>query len=245
MESLVKSGEQVQDLQYRGLVILARPDRFGVSTDAVLLAGFVRARPLDIVIDLGCGTGILSLLVNARTAAVVIGVEQDPVAADMARRAAALNGQAGVTVHTLDLRDAPATLGHGCADVVMANPPYFTAGDKSSSPARARARHEGEAGLPQLLFAASRLLKNRGAFYCCYPADKLASLCVLLREVKLEPKRLRLVRPAPGKPPRLLLLQAIKEAGPGLAIEEDLLLADTAGNPTPELRRIYHMEEPS
>lgn len=245
MESLVKSGEQAQDLQYKGLKILARPDRFGVSTDAVLLASFVPARPRDTVVDLGCGTGILSVLVHARTGATVIGVEQDTIAADMARRAAALNRQEGIAVHTLDLRDAPAALGHGCAGVVMANPPYFTAGDKSPSPGRAQARHEGEANLSQLLFAASRLLKNRGVFCCCYPADKLVTLCACLREVQLEPKRLRLVRPSPRKPPRLLLLQARKGAGPGLLIGEDLLLADQAGNPTQEVRRIYHMEEGS
>ncbi len=245
MESLVQPGEQVQDLQYKGLVILARPDRFGVSTDAVLLAGFVRARPRDTVIDLGCGTGILSLLVNARTGAAVTGVEQDEIAADMARRAAALNGQEGVTIHTLDLRDAPAALGHGRADGGHGQSPLLHRWGQKPLPRPAQARHEGGADLAQILFAAARLLKNRGAFYCCYPADKLVSLCVLLREAKLEPKRLRLVRPALRKPPRLLLLQARKGAGPGLVIEEDLLPADEAGNPTPELRRIYHMEEPS
>ena len=63
-----------------------------------------------------------------------------------------------------------------------------------------------------------------------------------LRAARLEPKRIRPVRPRPGGPVRLLLLEAVLGGRPGLLWEPDLLLEDPAGTPSPDYRRIYHLK---
>ena len=96
---MLKPGERLDDLQYKGLRIIQHPKKTCFSTDSVLLASFVKAFPSDRGADLGCGTGVLSILVNGRTGARIEAVEIQEDEADRAERSVRLNGQTGITVH--------------------------------------------------------------------------------------------------------------------------------------------------
>lgn len=215
--------ERIDDLQYRGLVLLQDDALPCFTEDAVLLVRFLRLRPEDRVIDIGCGTGVLSVLGAAHTGASFTGIDIQPALVSLAARSAALNGQA-IAFETLDARDAPARFGHGVFSAAVCNPPYCSAGSPSPDGARAAARHDAGGTLETMLRAAFLLLKNGGRLFLCYPARELVSIACALRAHRLEPKRLRLVAQTDAHPPYLALLEAKKDAHPGVVVEPALLL---------------------
>ena len=229
-----------------GLQFVYEDALFRPSTDSFLLGAFPRLRPGLRVCDLGCGTGLLSLLLLQRQRALsVAGVELLPQAADLARRAAAANGlEDALTVVQGDLREP--LLPAGSFDLAVCNPPYYPAGGGALPPdgARRTARSEAACSLPELCRAAARLVRWGGAFCLVHKPKRLADLCCALREAGLEPKRLRLVGRSPDAAPSLLLLEARRGGRPGLAVEPPLALETPAGQA--ELDAIYFrtQEEP-
>ena len=182
MESMewLREGERLDDLQVEGYRIIQHPDRFRFGTDAVLLQNFARLQPRARVADLGTGTGILPILLCARNPGLTFdAVEIQPDCADMARRSAALNGLSGrISVHEMDLKDAPALLGHDVYDAVLCNPPYGKRGGVLHNPndALAIARHEIATDLAAVIASGAALLRNGGRFFLIHQADRLPEI---------------------------------------------------------------------
>ncbi|MEL7610235.1 MAG: tRNA1(Val) (adenine(37)-N6)-methyltransferase [Bacillota bacterium] len=235
-------GERAVDLQYNGLFILQSAKAQGVGTDSVLLANFTRLNAKERAVDLGCGTGLICLLLASRTGARITGVELIAETADMARRSAMMNGIINVSILCSDLNGAPKELGCGKFDAVVSNPPFFTVGTVSPDPFRAAARHDVSATLKDIATSASALLKNGGRFTMIYPSASLCDALTTLREHALEPKRLRFVASRADRPPRRALIEAKKGASAGLIVEPLLVMHDASGAYTDEMNRIYHIQ---
>ena len=205
--------KRYDDLQYNGLILVQDTDYPCFTEDSVLLANFLELKGNDRVVDLGSGTGILSVLGQAKTGASFTGIEKHGALCALARESASANGQ-DIPFYEMDVADAPAFFGEGAFTAAVCNPPYYSSGDRSGQPLRADARY-AEDGPDVFLKAAGRLVKNGGDLYLCYPAARLCDIFVLLRNVRLEPK---LVRFVPGRDavPRLVLIRARKNAGSGL-----------------------------
>ena len=233
--------EHWESLSPGGLRFVCDDALFRPGTDSFLLGSFPRLRPGLRVCDLGCGTGLLSLLLLQRQRALAVtGVEILPRAADLARRAAAENGlEDRMTVVQGDLREP--LLPAGSFDLAVCNPPYYPAGSGARPPEEARrtARSEDACSLPELCRAAARLVRWGGAFCLVHKPERLADLCCALRAAGLEPKRLRPVCRRPGDAPSLLLMEARRGGRPGLAIQAPLALETPEGAPTAELDAIY------
>ena len=89
----LKPGERVDELQRNGYQIIQDPGRFCFGMDAVLLSGFARVKPGERALDLGTGTGIIPILLEARTQGESFtGLEIQEESADMARRSVSMNG---------------------------------------------------------------------------------------------------------------------------------------------------------
>ena len=187
---------------------------FPLGGDALALGAFASVRPGWRVCDLGTGSGALLLLLARRADRLALtGVEVDPLSAQTARNNLESNGLAGEVVAG-DLRTAP--LPAGGFDLVVSNPPYFPVGSgKSGGPARS----EEFCSLAELCAAASRLVKNGGRFALCHRPERLVDVLCALRSCRLEPKRLKLAAHGPGHPPSLLLVEAVKQGGPGLKFD--------------------------
>lgn len=217
-----------------------------LGTDSVLLADFVRPGGAKRGIDLGCASGILSLLLLGRTEKLqMTGLELLPEAAELARENMERNGLlARSEMLTGDLRQHRSLFAPGRFDLAVANPPYFPVGSGAASPdpARAAARGEGSCTLEDLCGAAAYLLRTGGSFCLVHKPERLSELFCALSAHGLEPKRLRLVCPRPDSAPSLVLVEARRGGKPGLAVEPPLVLTDGAGNESPEVRRIYHRE---
>lgn len=186
---------------------------FPLGGGALALGAFSTVKPGWRVCDLGTGSGVLLLLLARRAEGLALtGIDIDPLSARIARENLESNGLPG-EILTGDLRRE--SLPAGGFDLVVSNPPYFPVGSgKSGGPARS----EEFCTLAELCASAGRLVKNGGRFSLCHRPERLTDVLCALRAHNLEPKRLKLVSHGPGHPPSLLLVEAVKGAGPGLSI---------------------------
>ena len=228
-----------------GVVEVTQPETgFRFTQDSVLLADFCRIRPRDRILEPGAGTGIISLLLARKfPRARIVADEVDSQAYDLLCRNIEGNGLIGnIVPASSDLARLRGSFGPNAFDVIVANPPYTRtgAGRKSPSALRQTARHDQAAPLSSWLDLGD-LLKNKGRYFLVFPASRAAELMTLLCEKKLEPKRLRFVHPRDQKPASLVLIESVKSAGVGLEILPPLIVHDTDGGYSKELRRIYDL----
>lgn len=194
------------------------------GTDAVLLAAFAAPRQ-GRVCDLGCGCGIIPLLIQ-HGSMTVDAVDCHPEAVALARRSVKENGlSAHITVHEQSW--SALTLPAGQYDAVTCNPPYFpeNSGKQNPDPVRRLARHEHGDTLSEVCAAAARLLKDGGHFALCHRPERLADVLAALRACRLEPKRLQLVHARHDAAPFLLLCDAVKGGHPTLHVLPPHLLS--------------------
>ncbi len=209
--------------------------------DAVLLSTFVRLKDGASLIDLGTGNGILPLLLSAKTKGKhFTGLEIQPEIAEMARRSVAYNGlQDRIDIVEGDIREAAALFGAASFDCVVSNPPYMTGGGGIVNPenTKAIARHEILCTLGNVVEAASRLLKEGGAFYMVHRPLRLPEIFREMSEKQVEPKRMRLVYPDQEKEPSMVLIEGRKGGNPGLKCEKPLIINTPEGEYTEEIKR--------
>lgn len=212
----------------------------GFGADAVLLAHFAAPKPGARSADLCSGCGIVPLLwCRDDPVRAVDAVELLPEATELARRSAEANGFANLRVFGQDLRTLPAAFA-GQYDLVACNPPYrpVGAGRESADTARETARGEAGCTLEDVARAAARLLAGKGRFCLCQRPARLAELFGLLAAARLEPKRLRLVQQREDAAPWLALVEARKDARPGLHVEP-VLLCEQGGVASAAWRELY------
>lgn len=241
--SLIREGERVDELHRNGYRILQNPEKFCFGMDAVLLSRFARVKPGEKVLDLGTGTGIIPILLEAKTEGEHFdALEIQPESADMARRSVMLNGlEEKITVYTGDIREASAQFGKGSYDVVTVNPPYMNDrhGLKNPELPLAIARHEVCCTLEEAVREGSAVLKERGRFYMVHRPFRLNEIMQQLTAHRLEPKRIKFVHPYLGKEANMVLIEAIKGAGSMVKIEAPLIVYEEQGKYTSEIYDIY------
>lgn len=235
--------EHWEELKPGGLRFVWADHLFRPGTDTFLLSSLPRLRPGLRVCDLGCGTGLLGLLLMQRQPDLrIAGLDIQPEAAALARRAAAENGLTErLDFRCGDLRQVRGIFPTGCFDLVVCNPPYYppAGGKLSADGARRTARSETEASLADLCAAASYLLRWGGKFCLVHKPERLADVLCALRDAGAEAKRLRFVHSRAADPPSLFLAEGCRGGRPGITVEPPLILQNGGGTPTAELNAIY------
>ena len=225
----------------------AAPGVFPLGTDSVLLADFAVVRGAGRILDLGCGGGVLAVLLALRAPeAFVEGVDLSPEAVALCRRNLAENGLAARSaVREGDLRAYKTLLTAGEYDLAVANPPYFPEGSgyTAPDPRRAAARDERNCRLEDVLAAARHALRWGGRFALVHRPERLSEALCAMTAAGLEPKRLRLVQPREGEKPNLFLVEGRRGGKPGLEILPPLPLAGADGTDSAEVKRIYHADQ--
>ena len=198
------------------------------GTDAFLLASYIRHAPSATAVELGGGTGIVSLLLAARKKLGHIHVvEIQPAFAELIERNVALNGLSDqISPLCADVRALkPAQFG-GEVDLVFSNPPYMRidSGKRNEEDQKFIARHEVCGKIHDFCATASKLLRYGGKFVCVWRPDRLSELFAALHNATLEPKRMTMVHADSQSEPCMLLLEATKGAAPSMRISPPLML---------------------
>lgn len=232
-QELIKTNERIDDLELSGLMILQDPGRFCFGMDAVLLSGFAKVPKGGKVLDLGTGTGIIPLLLSAKTqAGHLTGLELQPDSADMAERSVKLNHlEDRISIVTGDIKEAASCFEAASFDIVTSNPPYMIAEHGIANPdsVLAIARHEVKCTLEDVVSAAARLVKVGGSFYMVHRPFRLAEIIRCMSEYNLEPKRMRLVYPYADKEPNMVLIEGVRGGKPRMTVEKPLIVYDAPG----------------
>lgn len=241
----LKENERIDDLQYKGLKIIQDKNGFCFGIDSVLLSDFAKNLKNNVnVMDLGTGTGIISILLCAKTnLKKIIGVEVQEEVFDMAKRNVQLNNLENrmevINRNILDLNDI---YPKQSIDVIVTNPPYKKneTGLKNECKKKLISRHEITATLEDFIKVSRDLLKDKGEFYMVHRPDRLVDIIALMRKYKIEPKVLKFVHSNCNKSSNLILIKGIKNAKPFLKIEENIYIYDENGNYTEQIKKIYN-----
>ncbi len=244
MESLVGAGERLDDLQ-NGYMIIQHPDKFCFGMDAVLLSGFAKVKEGEVCLDLGTGTGIIPILLSAKTSGKhFTGLEIQEESADMASRSVAYNNLTDkITIVQGDIKEASAIFGPSTMNVVTSNPPYMTNnhGLKNPGSAKAIARHEILCSLEDVIRETAKVLVPGGRCYFVHRPFRLVEIFTLMKQYKLEPKRMRLVYPFKDKEPNMVLIEGVRGGGAQLTVEPPLIVYESQGVYTREILDCYGM----
>lgn len=236
-------GERIDELQRNGYRIIQNPERFCFGMDAVLLSGFARAKKQERCLDLGCGNGIIPILMEAKTEGKhFTGLEIQPESADMAKRSVALNGlQDRIDIVEGDIKEASKIFGASSFHVVTTNPPYMTAqhGLTNVYEAKTIARHEVLCNLEDIIRESARLLMPGGRFYMVHRPFRLAEIISLMVQYRMEPKRMRLVYPYVDREPNMVLIEGLRGGKSRMTVEKPLIVYKEPGKYTDEIYDVY------
>ena len=235
--------ERIDDLQRNGYRIIQKKKGFCFGMDAVLLSGFAQVKEGEAAVDLGTGTGIIPILLEAKTKGKhFTGLEIQEEVAEMAERSVRLNQlEARVDIVRGDIREASRLFGKASFDVVTSNPPYMNDahGLKNPDLPKAIARHEVLCTLDDVVREAAGLLKPGGRFYMVHRPHRLIEIINTLTKYKLEPKRMKLVHPFVDKDANMVLIEAVRGGKSMIKVEAPIIVYKEQGVYTDEIYDIY------
>lgn len=231
-------------LWQNGPRLIHSEDVFMLGTDAVLLSHFADNTNARRVCDMGCGSGIIAILLAWNNQKITAdGIEIQEKSAEIAAKNAELNGLSDrVNIIRGDIRNCKAIGGAGSYDLVVSNPPYFPvkSGKHAEVENTAIARQEIQCTLDDICAAASFFTRWGGKFAMVHKPERLSEICCCLSSHGLEPKRLRFVHSRQNLAPSLILIESRRGGNPGLTIEKPLVIYNEDGSETEEIRAIYH-----
>ena len=224
-------------LGYKNRKIFQDNDCFSFSLDSIMLANFATIRLRDKhIVDLGCGNGVIPLILSLRTDKPIVGIEIQEKLANMAKRSVEINGlNEQISIFNINMKDFANSEYFEYFDLVTCNPPYFKVNEKNyfnDSNEKKIARHEIEINLCDLLLTARKLLKNNGNFAIVHRPERLMEILFEFRKNSIEPKRIQFVYENVNKGSTLVLVEGQKNGKEGLKIEKPIVMYNEDGSMT-------------
>ena len=239
----LKGSERIVDLERNGYRIIQDRERFCFGIDAVLLTGFVNVSSGESVLDLGTGTGIIPILLEAKTEGEhFTGLEIQTESADMAERSVALNHLCEkINIVRGDIKEASAIFGASTFDVVTTNPAYMTEnhGLKNPDEPKAIARHEIKCTLEDVIRESAKVLKPGGKFFMVHRPRRMVEIIEVMRKYKIEPKRIKLVHPFANREANMILIEGRRGGKPMMKVEPPIIVYKEQGVYSDEIHEIY------
>lgn len=226
-----------------GPTLARSEDSFSLSTDSVVLSHFINVKPPKRIIDLGCGAGVLTVLLATKyPRADLVGLEIQEQSAYLSGLSITASETDNVKIICGDMREHKGLFASGEFDLVVSNPPYFPvdAGYSAASESRRIARQEVCCKLDDLFKSAGYLCRFGGAFYLVHKPNRLAEIFIACTRYGFEPKRIRTVHHYAKNAPSLVLVECRRGAKAGLIYEPPLVLCNDDGTDSDEAKIIYH-----
>ena len=240
----LRENETIDDLEINGLKIIQNKEWFKFGIDSVLLSGFAKdIKDGSKVLDIGTGTGIIAILLSAKTKAKeIVGIEIQNEVAEMAQRSIELNQlESRIKIINENILNIEKHFECGYFDAVVSNPPYQKneTGLKSENEKHLISRHEVTCSLEDIIDKGFKMLKDRGELYLVHRPERLVDVMCAMRKSKIEPKQVRLVQAKANEKPNLVLIKGVKNSKPFLKVEEPLIIYNDDGSYTDEVLEIY------
>ncbi|NLN39253.1 MAG: methyltransferase [Smithella sp.] len=238
------TGEETIDEILGGSLKIRQSRRgYRFNLDSLILAHFVSLRPDSVNLDLGCGNGIIALVLAHRFRQTRWhGLELQPALAELARQNVEDNGLAGrVQINEGDAHNIKKIYQPHLFDNIIFNPPYrrLTSGRVNPMAEKAIARHEVAGSLERFLAAAGHALKPAGRVFTIYPATRLVEMISLFRKNAIEPKRMKLVFSDAASDAEFVLLEGRGSSGEELKVEQSLYIYEKPKRYTKEMQDIF------
>lgn len=237
---------RLDDLQIKNLKLWQDPALFCFGTDAVLLANFACVKQKDILLDIGTGNGVIPILISAKSDIKrMTALEIQPKCASLAQKNVEFNNLSDIiSVVEGDINDetlfSPSSFSY-----ITCNPPYKPTGTGIKNPDSpvAIARHEILCTLEDIISRASSLLFSKGKLCMVHKPERLSEIMYLMKQNRIEPKRIQTVHSHEGEPPCLVLIEGAKDGGIGLKWQSPLVIYDKDGNYTANVDKLYKKEK--
>lgn len=244
-KNILKENERIDNLELNNLKIIQKKDGFCFGIDSVLLSDFAKKiKENSKVLDFGTGTGILGILLCAKTKLKeIIGIEVQSEIADMASRSINLNClQERFKIINANIKDLDKILKIDSFDAIVTNPPYkkMNTGKINENEVKLISRHEIEAELSDFISMSFKLLKDKGILFMVHRSDRLVDIISTMRKFRMEPKRIRFVFSNCESDSKLVLIEAVKNGKSFLKIEKPLIVYNSDGSYTQEILKIYN-----
>lgn len=235
--------EVIDDLQINNLKIIQKKDGFKFGTDAVLLSDFAKSVKAENILDLCSGSGIIPLLLSAKTKAKnIVGLEIQKDYADMAGRSVQMNGL-GERVKVLhgDLKNSVDFFKKRSFDLITCNPPYMRTDSAvlNELDEKIIARHEVKCTLEDVISVSSSLISLTGHLVIVHRTSRLCDIIYLMRKYDIEPKRIRFVHKTAFDAPVLVLVDGLYKGKSDVKILPPLIMYNPDGTETAEFKMIY------
>ncbi len=240
----IKINETIDDLEFNNLKIIQNKDGFKFGIDSILLSDFAKKiKNNSLVLDIGSGSGIISILLAGKTKAEkIVGIEIQKDVADMAKRSVILNNlEDRIEIINDNIKNIENYFDNNYFDYIVTNPPYQknNTGLKSEDKKNLISRHEIECTLEDIIQKSFKVLKDKGVLYMVHRPERLVDILCAMRKNRIEPKELRLVYPKISNKPSLVLIKGVKNAKEFLKVQEPLIIYNEDGTYTRELLNIY------
>lgn len=229
-------------LGYKNRKLFQDSDYFSFSLDSIMLANFTTIRMRDSnIVDLGCGNGVIPLILSLRTNKKIVGVEIQEKLSIMAERSVQYNKlENQISIVTADMKEFAE---ENCErfDLITCNPPYFKVNNKNYfnlSYEKVVARHEVKISLSEVCNVAKRILKNNGNFAMVHRPERLIEILLEFKKNNIEPKRIQFVYEKVSKGSNLVLIEGQKCGKSGLKIEKPFILYNEDGTMTKEYEKL-------
>ena len=241
---LLKENERLDDLQVGGLKIIQDKEKYAFTSDSALLANFIDAKKSDCCLEIGCGSGVISILLSYKgNPKEIVAFEIQPSAAELATRNIELNKlENKIRLINAPIQDFKKYVNAGGFDIVFSNPPYMKVGKNSLINEKeeiAISRHEIKLSLEELIENSSKLLKFGGKLYLVHKADRLAEIFYEMKNHNIEPKRMFFVSPSETAAPNIVLIEGKKGGKPGMKVLPTLIANDKNGDYLYTIRELY------
>lgn len=244
MNIILKENENIDDLQCNNLKIIQNDKFFKYGIDAVLLSNFVKTNKKNLkVVDLGTGTGIISILLTAKIDVdKIYSIEIQEQVAEMAKRSVELNNLTEtIDVLNIDLKEIDKYIKGNSIDIIVTNPPYQknNSGLQNKIEEKKISRHEIYCNIEDICKKSTYLLKDKGEIYMVHRPERLVDVIYNLRKYSLEPKEIRYIQSNIESAPVLFLVKAVKNGGCFFKTLKPLVVYNENGEYTRELKEIY------
>lgn len=236
MKLSLKKSERLDDLQFEGLKLVQDKDLYAFTSDSVVLANFLKIKRGETAVEIGVGSGVISILATKKTnAKSIVGFEIQKPLFTLAQKNLKINNISNVTFINNDVKNFNKYLAKESVDVVFSNPPYKNSTFFNENESKAIARHEKFLPLHDLCSVTSQMLKFGGRAYFVYDANRCAEMIFELKKAKLEPKRIFFTENG-RKKVILFVVEAVKGGKPGVKVYPNLTTNDKTGEYLEEVK---------